>query len=272
MLALLGGSGAAALYVGGDALIGPRKAKATGAECTTIQTVVLKTPSKRLWLRKYVKMDNADGATRIRTALRVAGVLAKSNPVDLIQVNVLDAHGPQKRADMRGRTIGAEVIIALQPKYLPEMSTPLTARYYDGLPTTDGRFYGERVDLALGDIKDLMTAMKDSPDKEGCIEPERPDFANGQGTLKGGDQIVSVAGEHSAAASPEGQEAPVDVAKTADHGEKTAEQPSFLDSVLGFVGLGTAPKPEAVGEAATSGDASAAAAQEVSDIAKPAAH
>jgi hypothetical protein len=242
MLALLGGSGAAALYVGADKLLGEPQASAAGGQCTTIQTMVLKTPAKRLWLRKYVRMDNADGPTRIRTALRVAGVLAKSNAVDLIQVSVLDAHGPDKRADMRGRAIGAEVTFALEPHYLPEMKQPFTARYYDGVPTSEGRFYGRKVTLEVASIQKLMTSMKSEPDLEGCIEPERPeDAAAGSEHGKPSDQTVSAANEHGKPAVEGEHAAPGDEAKADPTGHETApkKEQSFLDGILSMVGLGS---------------------------------
>lgn len=237
MLALLGGSGAAALYVGADKLLGEPQASAAGGQCTTIQTMVLKTPAKRLWLRKYVRMENADGPTRIRTALRVAGVLAKSNAVDLIQVSVLDARGPDKRADMRGRAIGAEVTFALEPHYLPEMKQPFTARYYDGVPTSEGRFYGRKVTLEVASIQKLMTSMKSEPDLEGCIEAERPeDAAAGKEHGKPSDQTVSAATEHGKPAA-EGDEAKAD---PAGHETAPKKEQSLLDGILSMVGLGGA--------------------------------
>src|SRR3569623_1302000 len=103
--------------------------------------MVLKTPAKRLWLRKMIRMEHTDGLTRIKTALRVAGLLANANPVDLIQVSVLDASGPMLKSRMRGRAIGAEVVIALQPKYLPDMKEPFVVRYYEGMPSDEGMYY-----------------------------------------------------------------------------------------------------------------------------------
>lgn len=245
MLVLLGGSGAAALYVGGDKLLGEPQANVTGAECKTIQTMVLKTPAKRLWLRKYISIENADGPTRIRTALRVAGLLAKSNAVDLIQINVLDAHGPEKRADMRGRAIGAEVIFALEPRYLPDMEAPFVARYFDGVANNEGRFYGRKITLEVAGIQKLMTEMKSSPDLMDCAEVERPADAeagkdHGKPSNDHAKPVVSAAGEHGKPAAEGEHAAPGEEAK-ADanaHESAPAKEQSFLDSMLGMVGLG----------------------------------
>jgi hypothetical protein len=268
MLALLGGTGAAALFVGKDELLGPPKANTIGGECQTIQTMVLKTPGKRLWMRKYVKMASADADMRIKTALRVAGVLAKTNKVDLIQVSVLDDRGPEKRAFMRGRAIGAEVVIALEPRYVPEMKQPFIARYYDGLPGDDGQFYGERVDLDVADVKAYMAAMKDEPEKLDCADIPKPEPAEGEKPAHGaakpehgatvseghgapaaeghgeeakteghGDEAATE-GEGKPAAEGHGETPAGDEAKAEGHGEAPAKQPSMMDSVLGMVGLG----------------------------------
>jgi hypothetical protein len=243
MLALLAGSGAAALYVGAGSLMPPPENSPIGGECTTVITTVLKTPAKRLWLRKYIRMDNADGAVRIKTALRVAGLLAKANPVDLVQVSVLDGDGPALQSAMRGRAIGAEVVIGLQPKYLPDMKEPFIVRYYEGMANDEGRYYGERVSLDVSEIRELVGAMKAVRDKHDCIEPERPGDASADRPRAGkrSQQIVGIMGEQ-----PSGHET-----KAKDHGAPAeegadvqtkevvpAKEQSFLDSVLSLVGLG----------------------------------
>lgn len=249
MLAVLAGSGAAALYAGaGDTLLKTEPEDSPiGGACTTVQTVVLKTPAKRLWLRKFIRMQRADGPERIKTALRVAGLLANANPVDLVQVSVLDATGPTMRSQMRGRAIGAEVVIALQPKYLPDMKEPFIVRYYEGMPSDDGVYYGERVSLEVPEIQKLVKAMRSIPDKEDCTELPKP--GDKEDAKKPGDHIVSVEGE-----KPSGHE-PAHEEKKADDHEAPAkdgaeakdapkEEKSFLDSVLSMVGLsGSEEKP-----------------------------
>ena len=63
ILALLGGTGAAALYAGaGDLISKPeQKDNPAGAACDTVQTMVFKTPAQRLWMRRTIRMDQADG-------------------------------------------------------------------------------------------------------------------------------------------------------------------------------------------------------------------
>jgi hypothetical protein len=262
MLALLGGSGAAALYVGADKLMGERQVSATGGECNTVQTMVLKTPAKRLWMRKYITLENADGPTRIRTALRIAGMLAKNNAVDLVQVNVLDAHGPAKRAEMRGRAIGAEVVIALAPKYLPDMKQPFTASYYEGFASAEGRFYGKHVALDIPAIQKLMVAMKSGVELEPCIEPERPEEAAAGGNEHGKSSETVVSGEHSKPAAEGEHAATGDEAAAEGNGAPRAKEQSFLDSVLSMIGLGGSEAPAPEGQEAKVEDSSHAVADE----------
>lgn len=227
MLALLGGTGVAALYVSRDVISKGEKINPAGAECKTIQTVVLKTPSQRLWLRRLIRMEEpADGKTRIRTALRVAGLLAKANPVDLVQVSVLDVNGPAKRADMRGRAIGAEVVIALKPEYLPGMKEPFIVRYYDGMPSPEGRYYGERISLEVDEIKELMGAMRDIRNKRDCDPPEKPE----------GLEAAKQEHQPSGPVVKEGDTAEAEGAPTADAGDKTD---SFLGGMLEMIGFGS---------------------------------
>ncbi len=251
MLAVLAGSGAAALYVGaGDMLISKSKEESpVGGECSTIQTLVLKTPAKRLWLRKYIRMDHATGTERIKTALRVAGLLAKANAVDLVQVSVLDTNGPVLKSQIRGRAIGAEVVIRLQPKYLPDMKEPFIVRYYEGIASDEGIYYGERISLELPEIRKLVGAMKNVPDKQDCTDLPTPDgkSANRQGKSSH-EQTVGIMGE-----TPAGPDAAAENGADAKgHDAAPKKEQSFLDSVLGMVGLGgTEQKPAENHEAKT---------------------
>jgi hypothetical protein len=220
---LLGCSGGAALYATGVDILGKPQQNAAGSACTDVQTMVLKTPSDRLWLRKYIRMENASGPERVRTALRVAGLLAKKNTVDLIHVSVLDAHGPDKRAGMRGRAIGAEVLIALKPENLPDMKTPAMATYYEGPVSDEGRFYGDKVAVDVEEIGAMMTAMRSIEDKADCVEPESADAAAEKNDRGAKDKKKP--------AHDKGDQAKSEV-----------EERSFLDSVMSMVGLGGSEK------------------------------
>ncbi|RVI47018.1 hypothetical protein, partial [Sinorhizobium meliloti] len=114
-------SGGAAVYVGRDKILtrfaGP---SVSGLDCTALRTLKLDHKGQR-WIRMHVKTDRASGPDRIRTALRVAGALAKKEEADLYQVVVLDAAGPEDRASVRGAAIGAEVLFAPGPRSVPGM-------------------------------------------------------------------------------------------------------------------------------------------------------
>jgi len=244
---LLGGTGGAALYIGGRDLLGEPAQTVAGGVCTDVQTVVLKTPSNHLWLRKYIRMETASGPERVRTALRIAGLLAKTNDVDLIHVSVLDAHGPDKRAGMRGRAIGAEVLIALKPGNLPEMKTPAIASYYEGPVSDEGRFYGDKIVIDVDEIRSMMTAMRSVEEKPDCAKPELPEGATATTKDHGkpkkdksadhGDKSANDHGEKTKS-EDHGEELAKDGAKAEAHGEEPAEEQSFLDGMLSTVGLG----------------------------------
>lgn len=167
VVVLTGASGAAAIFVGRDVLLGPSADEVSGVACTTVSTVRIDRDGQQ-WLRKYVRSEARDGDVRIKTALRVAGAVSNSEEADLYQVILLDAAGPTYRAQMRGRAIGAEVLFARDPSAIPGMSAPFVARYTDGTPAANGEFYGERKELSLDEIRTIVTAMQE---REDCIDP-----------------------------------------------------------------------------------------------------
>lgn len=240
---LLGGSGGAALYIGGADLLGEPQQNAAGGICTDVQTMVLKTPSNHLWLRKYIRMENADGPERVRTALRIAGLLAKKNTVDLIHVSVLDVHGPDKRAGMRGRAIGAEVLVALKPENLPEMKSPAMASYYEGPVNDEGRFYGDKVAVDVEEIGAMMTAMRSVEDKADCVGPEAAEDPAAQKNDHGAKDKKKSADHGEKPANDHGEDPAKKGEKAEAHGEEPAKEQSFLDGILSMVGLGGDEKP-----------------------------
>jgi len=161
-------SGGAAVYVSRDALMaGLSKPNTSGLECTMLRTLKLSHNGQR-WIRMHVKTDRADGETRMRTALRVVGALAKAEGADLYQVVVLDAAGPEDRAQVRGAAIGAEVLFAPGPQSVPGMSETFRASYNAGTANSAGVFHGKTVDLSMDDIRTMMAAMDDH---SSCIDP-----------------------------------------------------------------------------------------------------
>lgn len=180
VVVLTGASGAAAIFVGRDAILGPPAEDVSGAACTTVSIVRLDRNGQQ-WLRKYVRSDAKDGEVRVKTALRVAGAVSNHEAADLYQVILLDTAGPVHQADMRGRAIGAEVLFARNPAAIPGMAAPFVARYTDGKPAVNGEFYGERKELSLDEIKTIVTAMDERAD---CVDPNAVAEEGGNGEAK----------------------------------------------------------------------------------------
>ncbi|WP_431693490.1 hypothetical protein [Rhizobium giardinii] len=239
VLVLSGASGAFAVYSGTNTLLGVGKGKApslSGLACTTVETLKMRRNGQR-WIRKYVSTESADGVDRVRTALRITGLLAKDEKADLYQVVVLDQAGPQDRAERRGPAIGAEVLFAPDPTGMPGMSTPFVARYNEGKANTAGLFYGREVALTTDDIKSTMTAMDDKSD---CFDPiaaaavaaagAAGSASNAHGEEAAADQAEATVEHGAEAAAPEHGEEPVP-----EHGEAKAQEKGFLGSMSAMV-------------------------------------
>jgi len=230
---LLGGTSAAALYFKSAELGLASVENTIGGECTDVQVMVLKTPTNRLWLRRFIRMENASGPDRVRTALRIAGLLAKKNAVDLIHVSVLDSHGPTVRSQMRARSIGAEVLIAMKPDNLPEMKSPAMASYYEGPVSDEGRYYGDKVVVDIDEIGAMMTAMRSVEEKPDCVSPEKAEDAEAKPNEHGKkeDHAAKPAEDHGEEPGKEGTD-------EAAAGDQSAKEQSFFDSMMSMVGLG----------------------------------
>jgi hypothetical protein len=74
---LMGSSGAFALYIGRDRLLGPSSASFNGLVCDDVNLVTIR-KQDRVWIRKYITTDTTDGLTRVKTALRVARAVYES--------------------------------------------------------------------------------------------------------------------------------------------------------------------------------------------------
>lgn len=171
VLVLCGATGAAAVFIGADKILGPSYSARNGLECTEVQTFTIQ-KKDRFWVRKYITTDKpGDGITRVRTALRVAGAVYASEKPDLVQVVVLDKSGPTNRSAMRGRAVGADVIYIADPGRVPEEANgqKFTARYVDKPASADGLFYGEKIALPEAEIEKLVARLDDKTD---CIKPE----------------------------------------------------------------------------------------------------
>lgn len=184
ILLLGGASGVAAIFVGKDQLFGPSEVALNGLECKTAQTVKIK-KNGSLWVRKFVRTEGGDGPERVKTALRVAKAIYDKDHPDLVQVSVLDANGPQMRADMRGRSIAAQAIYIADLGKLPEgaASENYSAYYYDSNVAEDGQFYGLRIDLPAEDAKAMTASLTEFAD---CADPVAASAADGHGAPAGG--------------------------------------------------------------------------------------
>ncbi|SSC71789.1 unnamed protein product [Ciceribacter sp. T2.26MG-112.2] len=233
VLVLCGATGAAAVFIGADKILGPSYSDRNGLECTEVQTVTIK-KKDRFWVRKYITTDKpGDGMTRVRTALRVAGAVYASQKPDLVQVVVLDKSGPTDRSAMRGRAVGADVIYIADPSRVPEEANGqvFTARYVDKLANADGLFYGEKIALPEAEIERLVARLDDKTD---CIKPEVV-VPEGQGApaehgapakqgAPAGHGEAAPAEGHGEAAPAEGHGAEAPAAEPADgHGAATVE-------------------------------------------------
>lgn len=220
-----GGSGAAAVYVGADRLLGPSYADLNGPKCTTVATMRIK-KADRYWIRKYVTTEGkGDGLSRLKTALRVAQTVQRAEKSDLVQVTVLDAAGPTERARMRGRAIGAQVVYIPDLDKVPEGAAvqPINAYYVDGAADQSGQFWGLRIDLPQEDAEAISAALTDDAN---CLDP----IVEGQNALAApaGHGATTVHGEptgHGAETSPDGH----------DDEAATAEDDGFVAKITGKV-------------------------------------
>lgn len=280
VLVLCGGTGAAAVFIGADTLLGPSYAELNGLECTEVKTVEIH-KKDHFWIRKYITTDApGDGLTRVKTALRVAKSLHEHEKADLVQVVVLDTKGPKDRADMRGRAVGADVIYIPDPSRVPEESAAriFTARYVEKAANENGQFFGERIDMIDKDIEALVARLDDTTD---CLKPEvvLPEGAHGaapagHGAAPAGHGEAPASGHgeipadaHGAAPAEGHGEAPAEghggETPVAEHG--AAESKGWMGSILGMVGLGGSEEPadaphgaEAAGHDAPAEDEAAA--------------
>jgi hypothetical protein len=187
---LMGSSGAFALYIGRDRLLGPSSASINGLVCDDVNLVTIR-KQDRVWIRKYITTDTTDGLTRVKTALRVARAVYEQQKPDLVQVVVLDKRGSTLRSDIRGRALGADVVYVPDPTKVEEGSVDAryTARYYDGAANDQGLFYGERVEMPLKDIDGVIASLKDHSD---CEDPVAAEAAKSNEAGKGKKKVEKV--------------------------------------------------------------------------------
>ncbi|MCM2475782.1 hypothetical protein HGO38_20105 [Rhizobium sp. CG5] len=247
VLVLLGGTGAAAVFIGTEAILGPPYEKINGLECTEVTSVTIK-KKDRFWVRKFVTTEPTDGLTRVKTALRVAKAVQEAEKADLVQVVVLDAKGPVKRADMRGRAVGADVIYVPDPSKIPEEANGqiFTARYVEKPANGSGQFYGEKISMTSDDIDHLVASLDDTAN---CVKPEVA-LPEGHGAPSGHGEAPAGHGEapagHGEAPAEGHGEAP------AGHGDAPADghgDAPASDEIASAEGHGEAPAADGHGAA-----------------------
>lgn len=222
VVVLCGGTGAAAVFIGTEALLGPSYQTLNGLSCTEVKTVKIH-KADRFWIRKYVTTEPTDGMSRVKTALRVATAVYATEKPDLVQVVVLDKKGPENRSDMRGRAVGADVIFIADPSKVPEETgAPVyTARYVDKPANENGQFYGEKINIPISEIEQLVAKLDDRTE---CVKPELPAGEGHGAPAAPGAEAPSAHGE---AAAGDGHGAPADdvhgeVPVAEGHGEAPA--------------------------------------------------
>lgn len=218
VLLLSGASGAYALFMKGGSVEEKAAPSVSGLACTTVETLKMRRNGQR-WIRKYITVEKGSGEERVRTALRVAGLLVHSEKADLYQVAVLDTAGPKERADWRGPAIGAQVLFAPDPKIVPGMSNLFSARYSDAEANVAGLYYGQDVALSQDQIKDTLTSILE---KTECADPAPVEGAEGSASGEHGEKAAGKAEGHGEAAEAEGHGGEAKASEEG-HGEKPAE-------------------------------------------------
>ncbi|MBW9086791.1 hypothetical protein JNB91_02945 [Rhizobium wenxiniae] len=263
-LVLCGASGSAAVLIGTDKILGPSYKDINGLTCTTLQTQKMRRDGS-IWIRKYVTSDQGgDGIARLKTALRVARAVQEKEKAGLVQVAMIDSAGPKDTAEMRGRAIAAQVVYIPDPSKMPTgaQTENYSAYYLDGAPSSNGHFYGMRVDLPLEDIEHLDAHLTDKAD---CFDPSLPEGgatakASGHGAPAGGEK----ASGHGAAPATEGAHGKQAEGKQEEgKAEEVAatESGGFLSSITGMVFGAKEEAPAAGHDAASEGEEKASPAQ-----------
>lgn len=235
---LLGGvAGATAVYIGKDQLLGPPEEDHSGLECKNVQ-LLKDQRDHQVWLRKYIKTEAADGVTRVKTALRVAAALYEKDKPDLVQVVVLAENGPDKRSDINGHAVGADVIYVPHPENLLDIGKvpALQVSYVDAMPNEAGEFYGTKMKMPEEEASHILASL---PEKKDCADPDAELRAAAAAASEGGEGKKAEGEGASAEGGGEGEKA-----KPAEGGEGEAAAPE-------------GEKPAAEGEAPAEGEKAA---------------
>jgi len=157
-LLVLGASGTAALVFAPANMI-PGFSVEAGGHCKTVyQSEFRRGKEKRLIA--VISGDDLEPKERVKTGVRLARHLAETLNPDLVIVQMADHRGPITRAELRGSAIGAEIVYAPVPTKTLAVSQPWEVRYTNTLPSSNGYYFGERVDMPQADIKALAQEIE----------------------------------------------------------------------------------------------------------------
>lgn len=164
-LVLCGTSGAAAVYLGPDVLIGPSFEEVHGVECQTL-VKTRKRDRDGPWIRQFIAVKTDDDRVRLRTALRVAKSVQHAESAHVVQVTVIDPGGPIQMSEMRGRAIGAQVTLIPDPMNDVEKKAGTYSGFsIQGATSSDGEFHGIRLEALP---EDLAAISGDFTEITGC--------------------------------------------------------------------------------------------------------
>ena len=150
-LLVLGASGTAALVFAPADMIPGFKSE-VGGHCKTVyQSEFRRDREKRLIA--VISTDDLEPLARVRTGIRIARHLAETMHPDLVIVQVTDHRGPEARSELRGKAIGVEIVHAPEPGKSVAVTKPWEARYVDALPTDNGYYFGNRVDMRMPELE-----------------------------------------------------------------------------------------------------------------------
>ena len=168
-----GAGGAAAVYYGPEELLG-LSAEKSGADCQTVATAKAR-DRDGIWIRQFIVTEPVDEQVRIRTALRVAESLRKLEAGHLIQISVLDSKGPTTVSGMRGRAIGAQVILIPSPVSDAEKQKGEFSGFsIEGGAGSDGEFHGLRFNAKPEDLAAIAAGIDDATGCSNDLEMPAP--------------------------------------------------------------------------------------------------
>jgi len=168
-LVLLGASGTAALVFSGSVIPSViDKRNVASRHCSTVyQSKFVRAGEKRLVV--IIRADDKKPDHRVETGLRLAKHLADVEHVDLITVQIADRNGPESRAELRGSTIGTEIVHAPNPNRSRATSSKWEVRYIDAEPNDLGNYFGERKSLRSVEIDLTLKSIDEFGECDGDI-------------------------------------------------------------------------------------------------------